>query len=489
MTFYKKPARAIGRFFLHLSSESYQGAERFSAWARRWSTSRARKADEEILLDRPVLVERSRSLYRNNAIGRAAINTHLYNSVGRGFTLNANIDADALGWTAEQKSAWETITERNWKRYAESTECDVEGIMTWHEMTGLVALTRLIDGEAFAVLKSLPRRHHIYSLRAKLVDTSTVTNPLGFTASNYLWRDGVRLDINGRPVGYNFRNPDMTDYEIPAFGFSSGRRNVLHVFRREFPGQSRGLPFLSAVMRELRKIEEYTKAELESAVVAAMFTAFIKSNDSSVLDSPKDFADDAPDVAVDEYSLGPAAVMHLQPGEDVTFANPGRPNTGFAQYVDFMVKMIAAALGLPYEVLMKTFQSSYSATKGAQNEARKYFAVEKMWIANRWCQPFYEEWLTEEILAGRIQAPGFFDSLETRRAFCGAEWIGETTGSVDLMAELNASEKLVALGYSTRQREAAQFTGLDWEENQKILAREEAQRVKPVDGGENGGNV
>ena len=242
-------------------------------------------------------------------------------------------------------------------------------------------------------------------------------------------------------------------------------------------------------MRELRKIEEYTKAELESAVVAAMFTAFIKSNDSSVLDSPKDFADVAPDVAVDEYSLGPAAVMHLQPGEDVTFANPGRPNTGFAQYVDFMVKMIAAALGLPYEVLMKTFQSSYSATKGAQNEARKYFAVEKMWIANRWCQPFYEEWLTEEILAGRIQAPGFFDSLETRRAFCGAEWIGETTGSVDLIAELNASEKLVALGYSTRQREAAQFTGLDWEENQKILAREEAQRVKPVDGGENGGNV
>lgn len=481
MKFYQKPARAVGRFFLQLASDSYQGAERFAQWARRWQTNRARKADEEILLDRPTLVERSRSLYRNNAIGRAAINTHLYNSVGRGFTLNANIDADFLGLTPEQKSEWETITERNWKRYVDSTECDVEGVMTWHEMTGLVTLTRLIDGEAFAVLKSIPRRHSIYSLRAKLVDTSVITNPLGFSASNYLWRDGVRLDINGRPVAYNFRNPDNTDYEIPAFGFSSGRRNVLHVFRREFPGQSRGLPFLSAVMRELRKLEEYTKAELESAAVAAMYTAFIKSADSGVLDSPQDFSDDAPEVAADEYSLGPAAIMHLQPGEDVTFANPGRPNTGFAAYVDFMVKMIAAALGLPYEVLMKTFQSSYSATKGAQNEARKFFAVEKMWIANRWCQPFYEEWLTEEIIAGRIVAPGFFDSLETRRAYLCAEWIGETTGSVDLMSELNASEKLVQLGYSNRQREAAQFTGVDWEENQRILRREQAQQVKPVE--------
>jgi lambda family phage portal protein len=478
MAFYTRPLRSVGKFFLQLTSEQYQGAERYSAWAKRWRTSKARRADEEILLDRPVLVERSRSLYRNNAIGRAAITTHLYNSVGRGFTLNTDIDALALGMTTEQKNQWESTTERAWANYANSTECDVEGQMTWHEMTGLVSLTRLIDGEAFAVLKNIPRMNHVYSLRCKLVDTSIITNPRG-VGNDFLWRDGVRLDINGRPVAYWLEQPDLTGYEVPAFGYTSGRKNVLHIFRKEFPGQSRGVPFLSGVMRELRKLEEYTKAELESAVVAAMFTAFVKSTDNAVLDSPITTADGGPAVATDEYSLGPAAIMHLQPGEDVTFANPGRPNTGFAQYVDFMVKIICAGLNLSYETVMKTFQSSYSATKGAQNETRKFFAVEKQWISNRWCQPFYEEWLTEEIIAGRIDAPGFLTSPAIRRAYCGAQWIGETTGSVDLKSELEASEMLIAAGYSNRQREAAQFTGLDWYENQKVLKQERTDAAPP----------
>lgn len=482
--YFQRPLRSVGRFFLQLGSEYYQGAERFAAWSKRWRTSQARKADEELLLDRPVLVERSRSLYRNNAIGRAAINTHLFNSVGSGFTLNTDIDAETLGLTPDEKNLWESQTERRWKAYANSTDCDAEGMMNFSEMTGLAQLTRLIDGEAFGIIKTIPRPFTVSNLRCKLIDSSIVSNPIGVT-NDYLWRDGVRLDINGRVVAYSLKNPDLTTYEIPAFGYTSGRRHVLHVFRKEFPGQSRGIPFLSAVMRELRKIEEYTKAELESAVVAAMFTAFIKSNDSSVLNSPVEGTDEAP-VASDEYSMGPAAIMHLQPGEDVTFANPGRPNTGFAQYVDFMVKIICAALNLSYETVMKTFQSSYSATKGAQNETRKFFAVEQMWTANRWCQPIYEEWLTEEILSGRIKAPGFFSSVSIRRAWCGAKWIGPATGSVDLMAELNASEKMVQLGYTTRQDEAAKFSGTDWQENQEKLRREEIRLTPAQQAGDNG---
>lgn len=474
--FLKTTAHSVGRFFLNFGSDYFQGAE-LGSWAKRWRTSRARKADEEILLDRPKLVERSRSLYRNNAIGRAAITTHVANTVGRGLKLNSNIDREALGLTDQEANAWEAQVERAWRNYAETTEVDVEGRMNFYEMTGLVGLTRLIDGEAFGVLKDVPRVGHYYNLRCKLVDTSVIKNPIG-ALNDYLWRDGVRLDINGRPVAYSFENPDKSTYEMPAFGSKTGRRNVLHVYRLEAPGQSRGIPFLSSVMRELRKIEEYTKAELESAVVAAMFTAFIKSNSTNIMESPISDAEGAP-VAEDEYALGPAAIMHLQPNEDVTFANPGRPNTGFAQYVDFMVKIIAAALGIPYEVLMKNFQSSYSATKGAQNEARKFFNIEKGWLANRWCQPFYEEWLTDEILAGRIVAPGFFDSIAIKRAWCRSQWIGETSGSVDEMAELNASEKRIQLGYSTRQAETAQMTGQDWEENQIALRREQAM-LKPL---------
>lgn len=66
--------------------------------------------------------------------------------------------------------------------------------------------------------------------------------------------------------------------------------------------------------------------------------------------------------------LAPGAFIDLNPGEEVQFADPKHPTTGFEAFMNAIVKQMAAALEIPSEVLYKQFSTSYSAARGALNE-------------------------------------------------------------------------------------------------------------------------
>ena len=93
-----------------------------------------------------------------------------------------------------------------------------------------------------------------------------------------------------------------------------------------------------------------------------------------------------------------------------------RPTVAFDSFVTAMSRQIGAALGLPYEVLIKHFTASYSASRGALLEAWKFFKVWRFWFSGAFCQPIYEAWLEEAVASGRIWAPGFFDDPVIRKS-------------------------------------------------------------------------
>ncbi|MGM3057732.1 phage portal protein, partial [Bacillus cereus group sp. BC334] len=64
-----------------------------------------------------------------------------------------------------------------------------------------------------------------------------------------------------------------------------------------------------------------------------------------------------------EIEMGPAAVVGLAKGEKANFANPNRPNTAYEPFVTGLLTLIGAGLGLPVELLIKKFNSSYSASR------------------------------------------------------------------------------------------------------------------------------
>lgn len=126
---------------------------------------------------------------------------------------------------------------------------------------------------------------------------------------------------------------------------------------------------------------------------------------------------------------------------------------------------MGAALEIPYEVLIKSFNNNYSASRAALLELWKYIKMRRSWFVNDFCQPIYELFLSEAIANGRIHAPGFFYDPAIKWAWTRAEWNGPAQGQLDPVKEATAAKIRVEQGFSTRERETVEINGGDFEGN------------------------
>jgi capsid protein len=490
---------------------SQHGASRQKKSMEGWVTSRG-GPDADITLNLDLLRQRSRDLCMGEPIAIAALKTIRTNEIGSGLRLNAAIDYEFLGLTKEQALEWEAHTEREFCSWADSLSCDAMRRCTLGELGALARLSELMSGDVFVMLPSIERAGERYDLRVKLLEADRVSDPWPYPVGHNVL-GGVEVDADGAPIYYYVAQvhpgdlflpgtyggygafaygavsvPPMTEGgiygaqwnkwdKIPAFG-ATGRRLVLHIMEAERPGQRRGVPLLAPVIEHLKQLSRYSQAELMAAVVSGMFTAAITSERSQPL--PGQVIPPGAQVADNDdpasYQLGNGALMMLLPGEKLEAINPGRPNAGFEPFVRAVCQQIGAGLGLPYELLVMQFTASYSASRAALLEAWKRFTVGRHRMATRFYEPIYQQWLEEAVARGYIDAPGFFSDPLVRAAWCGAEWHGPTQGQLDPVKEVEAAEKRVASGFSTRTRETAELTGGNWERFNKTREREEKLR-------------
>lgn len=438
---------------------------------------------------------RSRDLYMNGPIGAAALKTARTNVIGSGLRLKSRIDAEVLGMSNEQADEWRGKVEKEFAIWAESKHSDAIKMNDFYDQQGIAFLGMLMNGDSFALFRNEKRMPWMpYGLRLHLIEADRISTPMssnvmgdpveGRSDNGNRIISGVEVDNNGALVAYHIANSYATDYSanqvrkwtrVEAFGSQSGSPNILHLMDTERAEQRRGVPFLAPVIETLKQLTRYTEAELMASVIAGMFTVFIKSQ-GATSDIPLGnmIAPEQQVAAGDPnaYEMGIGAINVLEPGEDVEIANPGRPNANFDPFVTALCRHIGAALEIPYELLLKSFQSSYSASRAALLEAWKMFRMRRQWTAKEFCQPVYEEWLAEAIALGRIHAPGFFNDPAIRKAWVAAEWNGPAPGQLDPVKEVAASEKRIALGLSTHEREAIEINGSDFWTNVQQLAVE-----------------
>lgn len=449
---------------------------------------------EDIEDNASILRQRSRDLYMGVPIANGAIKTMRTNVVGRGLRLKPTIDREAIGgMTAAAAQKLEKQIEREWRLWAESPDCDIERIDNFYELQQLAFLNWLMSGDCLAVLPIKPRKNQPYDLRVQLIEADRLSSPDYCDSYDNKIVGGVEIAPDGEVVAYHISNQHPLSYEVTdikwqrveAYGSRTGRRNVLHIMTRERIGQRRGVPFLAPVIESLRQLGKYTDAELIAAVVSGMFTVFVEKEDASGDEAIGSMIPEEQQIdEEDETSLemGPGVIMDLNPGEKIHDTNPGRPNSNFSMFVEAICQQIGAALEIPYELLVKRFNASYTASKGALEEAWKMFRMYRAWLATDFCQPIYEEWLTEAVAKGRIEAPGFFSDPLIRKAYCRAEWNGPAKGILDPVKEVSAAEKRVQNGFSTRSSETMEMTGGDYFSNTDQLKQEEKKlsEVKKV---------
>lgn len=474
-------------------SGGYNGASFTRPGLAGWRP-RAGDADADTIRDLPTLRSRSRDLARNAPLASGAINTTVSNVVGTGLSLQAIPDRDILGLTDQEAQDWGDNTEREFRLWAESTTCDVTRHQNFYGLTNLAFRATLESGDVLAVLPFVDRGpQHPYKLAIQLVESDRISNP-GLVKDTPEITAGVELDTWGAATAYHIcnRHPGALFSgtrakwdRVSAFGSSTGRRNALHLFDRRRPGQVRGVPMLAPVIEPLKQLQRYTDAELQAAVISGMYAIFVKMDpeafDSVFDDAGKDALiknSTSWDGSINSSTLdGAGKAINLLPGESVESTNPGRPNALFDPFVQAIIRQIGVGLEIPFEVLIKHFTSSYSAARAALLDAWRFFRGRRDWLTTVFCQPVYEAWLEEAIAIGRIRAPGFFSDPAVRKAWATAAWVGDGPGSIDPEKEVNAAEKRIDIGISTRAAESIQYDGIDWRvKHRQLVVESEARK-------------
>ena len=447
-------------------------------------------AREDIEDNLPVLRERCRDLYMGVPLATGALKTCRTNVVGQGLTLKSQIDYEYLGLEEEDAQELEARIEREFALWADSTACDLERLDNFKELQQLAFLNWLMSGDVLVTLPTTKRVNMPYDLRVRLIEADRLSNPNGMFNPHIV--GGVETNDAGEVVAYHISTHHPLSWEysetrwtrVEAYGAATGRRNVLHVMNRERIGQRRGVPFLAPVIEALKQLGQYTEAELTAAIVSGLFTVAIEKDENSDEDMVGAFEGEEQQADGGEENtveLEPGLVWDLAKGEKATPLTPGRPNANFDSFVISICRQIGAALEIPYEILLKHFNSSFTASRGALLEFWKAVKMYRNWLSADFCQPIFEEWLAEAVAKGRIAAPGFFADPLVRRAYCRAEWNGPAQGLLNPVQEVEAAAKRVENYFSTGEREAAEMNGSDFYRNVQ-QRRQEKKIIKEAEG-------
>jgi capsid protein len=138
-------------------------------------------------------------------------------------------------------------------------------------------MARTTDGEAFGVLAINPNLDSHVKLDLRLIEADQVTTPWSGATQNQDEIDGIEYDRFGNPSLYyvlrqhpgNAMYRTFLEYDeiLPSL--------VLHWFKPERPGQSRGIPEITPALPLFAQLRRYTLAVLAAAETAADFAAVL----------------------------------------------------------------------------------------------------------------------------------------------------------------------------------------------------------------------
>lgn len=475
-------ATATGAATINASAGShasgYETTAGTDSWYRRWGT-RARSANADTLRQLPDQRGQARHLVRNNGIAASAINTSVARAIGTGLALSPQPHLATLGWSPEQGAAWAAEVAAEFSLWADSTECDWYGEQNFYDLQDLVTRSRLESGDCFTLLPDGPRTAtQPYALRLQVLESDRVGNPNG-AADTAEAAGGVRRAAGGGVVtGYHVyrthpgsgipgAKPWEGDWVAPVG--RSGRRRMLHHFKRTRPELSRGIPYLAPVISLFKLATDYTDAELKAAVVSAFLTLIV-TTPGGTGPAPVFGTDGAAGPAAaagqqapaQDLALGPAAVLGLAKGEQAEVVNPARPNPQFGIFLQAVFDQIGAGTFIGSELLLKKFNTSYTAARAAFLDAWKHLLDVRTRTARDFCQPVFETWLAEAVALGRIRAPGFFTDARLRWAYTRALWRGDSQGSLNPKDEVAAFREAIDARLTTHEHAEWELFGTDF---------------------------
>lgn len=385
---------------------------------------------------------RMRDLERNGDVTEGVIGAMLRNVIGTGFVLEAQV-CSARGKTLDVIN---DRIEEIWKEWSLAENCDVTGDSSFSEILEMVMRRHAIDGEIFIVKVVDPDGYLPFKLQ--LLEPDMLACDRFQYGANYVF-GGIEVDKYMKAVAYHFR-PDPLPYFLDQTIVRIPRENVIHIFTKKRPQQTRSLSDMAVCTERVRNIQEYIGNELEAARNAAAITAFVvkeKGASGPGIGNPVGGKGDKTK-RYEEIRRGQYNV--LSKNDDIRFPTLGRPNVNAAGFTSFLIRLIAMACGLSYETVSRDMsQVNYSSHRGGQLEDRKTYTKMQKRLVAKLCDRVYEWFLEAAVMSGKLALPRYFEDERARRRYAAHKWSTPGWKWVDPQKEASGMEKMLALGITT----------------------------------------
>lgn len=462
------PASAIRRTQQRRTlNRMYSGAE-----ANRLTNNKKPKnqsADSELLgpFGADALRAWSRQLVRDNAYAWGVVDTIVSSVVGCGITAQSQFETPEGTDVEDVNEARDAI----WREWCEV--CDVNGRLTFEEIQQLAQREMVEAGEVLIHLVRTPRDTYrgIYRpvplalelIEADRLATDRDTYKINRQGGNKIVR-GVELDELGKPLAY-WIYPEHPNgpYATRAIPERIDAKEIIHLYRMDRIGQSRGVSWFAPVLSWLRDLGVYVDNEIQASAVASCFGVAIKTEGRAGSGLMPSTDEDSTDDNGNSFEyLEPAMVVRLRPGESVESINPGRPNSASEPWINLMLRGISVGTGLSYEVVSRNYSgTSYSSSRTSMLEDRRRFRRWQRYLVNHLCQPIWDAFCDQAATAGVDGFPSMSEILANRRTATAVEWQTPAWEWVDPQSEQSASDAALNSYQSTYQDELGQ-RGKNW---------------------------
>jgi len=295
-------------------------------------------------------------------------------------------------------------------------------------------------------------------LDLRLVEADQVTTP-GLALPKAGAVDGIVFDEFGSPAEYHVLKAHPggatgavgQDYDkVPA-------ASVIHWFRADRPGQSRGLPDILPALPLFAQLRRYTLAVIAAAESAANIAIFMKTN--------------AP-AGGEAAEVEPMATMEFEPnmavfgpeGWEPSQIRAEQPATTYGEFKHEILNEIARCLNMPFNVAACN-SSGYNYASGRLDHQTyfKSIRVEQAHVEAVVLDRILDAWMAEAV---KVFGLGAIDSWPH-------QWFWDGHEHVDPAKEATAQATRLASHTTTLAAEYAR-QGKDWETELRQRAKEVA---------------
>ena len=420
----------------------YQGAQ-FSRLTADWVTSNT-SADSEVYGSAQKLRDRARQLCRDNDYARQALRAIEGNVIGQGIPFQSQVRMQRGG---KLDTGINDAIEAAWRRWSYAQHCHTGGKLCFADIERLVIRACAESGEVFVRLVRQSFGGSTIPLAMEVIEADQLDDGLnGRSQQGNEIRMGVEVDGWGRPIAYHFLAYHPGDYQFSNQQISTQRHKripaeeVIHLYRSERPGQTRGVTWFASAIQRLHHLAGYEQAEVVRARASSALMGFITSPEGELI------GDDVMD-GERVSNFEPGVFKYLNPGEEITVPSLDAPDGQFEPFLRAMLRAMAAGIGCSYETISRDFsQTNYSSSRLSLIEDRDHWRILQTWLIENFHRRVFSEWLDLAVLSNALALPGYEQQPERFKA---ARWMPRGWAWVDPAKEVAAYKEAVRCGFKT----------------------------------------